>query len=368
MRKKLKHIIAVALSLALIAAGVFTIADRQAVWGHAEGMTDEEIQDQLRAMNNSDFIKDFNLAILGSLESTAGVPWITVAVERVADFSDTQMIDEITKVGNFENISHWWLELYNMKHEDDNQSDPRLLAMLADITTPDNLKGLLIVSLNFDTPQSKEILANVALEATDPGLIYNAVKYLDKADPNMAQDLATDILNDYENQSDGRVQGAIRIFTNKLQSPAINVRSSEKTELLYKCQTILANSENATLKDSIVGSLMLMGDYDALQMIVNSADVDEIMKSGTIDGNYYVLEEILQNQPTKADIDFTVKCMEILPVADLYEPLETAISAFPQQLSAGELSEYTTVLDKIRADGVPAKTDLKDAKKARIAK
>lgn len=80
--------------------------------------------------------------------------------------------------------------------------------------------------------------------------------------------------------------------------------------------------------------MQMLSDLEALRMVVQHPKVDNIMKKGMIDNNYYLLEEVLLNDPTPQDVEFTVTCMELLPIKDLYMPLKTAIEAMPQTRNA----------------------------------
>lgn len=362
MRKRLKYIIALAIAATLVVAGAFVMAERQAVWGHTDGLSDEQIVAKLSSMSKANFMKDLNAAFNENEKSATPVtlsPWIITASERFLDYTDDEIMDQIENTEHNETLRYYWVELLSHKHPKRSFNHPRILAMLADPAFPDSIKRSLIVSFNYEAPEAKKILAEVALNATDPGLLFNAIKYLDKADPDMAYDMASGILKDYKNQSDGSIKGAIRVISNKLERGTIRTNSAEKADLLSICSAILGASDNADLKDSIVGLLMLIGDYDALQMIVHNLGVDNIMRAGIIDGNYYVLEQVLQARPAKEDVIFAVQCMGILPIKDLYEPLKTAIAALPAAFSADESREFADVLQKMMDEGVPAKTELK---------
>ncbi len=78
-----------------------------------------------------------------------------------------------------------------------------------------------------------------------------------------------------------------------------------------------------------------------------------------IDNNYYLLEEILLNDPTPQDVEFAVTCMELLPIKNLYTPLKTAMEAMPQKYSAAK-AHWETLLQTMQKEGVEAKTWLKE--------
>lgn len=105
--------------------------------------------------------------------------------------------------------------------------------------------------------------------------------------------------------------------------------------------------------------LQMLKDIEALQMVVNHPAVDDIMKKGMIDNNYYLLEELLLNQPAPQEVDFVIECMELLPIKDLYAPLKTVLEEMPQALDA-DSENLASLLKSMQEEGVEAKTWLKE--------
>lgn len=242
-------------------------------------------------------------------------------------------------------------------------NDPRLLAWLQDPQNSPGVKASLLYTIGFQTEEEISVLQELTKDA-DEGLRLNAMRRLERIRPADALDEAWQIVENYQNGGDNRIHGAIDTIAQQLADSA-TVRNShwqrEKEKLMAVCQQILESEPSQTLKDSVIYDMQLLGDWDALQMIVESPDVDQIMKKAIIDNNYYLLEEaLLAPEPQAEDIRFAVDCMKILPIQDLHDPLEAALAAQPQAFSADEAEDLPALLDSMSEEGVKAKTWLKE--------
>ena len=83
----------------LVSASVWVFENRPTIWGHTEGMTQEEIMEKLHQLTIADFLKDFDQAMEdiqnGKGDPDLGVCWGQVCIERASEFSDDEIISRI---------------------------------------------------------------------------------------------------------------------------------------------------------------------------------------------------------------------------------------------------------------------------------
>lgn len=116
----------------------------------------------------------------------------------------------------------------------------------------------------------------------------------------------------------------------------------------------MEESPDQTVRDSVVFSMANMKDFEALQFIVNSPDIDEILKMGAIDRNYALLRDVLLQQPSAQDVKFISNCMEILPIQELREPLLAAKSKVPALFDTQSEQQFSRAIQKIDREGIAA--------------
>ncbi len=347
---------------ALASASTFLSADRREVLGHVDGLTDEEILQQLMELDSKNFKQEIERSFVNPDPEHAGC-WGEALFKRANDYSDEELIEKIVSSKNTDELRYVWIEVYGKKHSEKDHNDPRLLSFLQDTEQSPNLRSSLMLYVRLETEEELAILQQLTQDQ-DEGLRFNAINLLNQISPNTAANEAWEIIERYQSGGDNRIQGAVDVIAQQLANEK-SVRNShwqrEKEKLMAVCQQILESEPSQTLKDSVIYDMQLLGDWDALQMIVESPDVDQIMKKAIIDNNYYLLEEaLLAPEPQAEDIRFAVDCMKILPIQDLHDPLEAALAAQPQAFSADEAEDLPALLDSMSEEGVKAKTWLKE--------
>lgn len=364
MKNKWKILLATALAVAaLFGVSVFVSAERQTILGHTEGMTGEEILQQLMEMDVKSFKQEIELSFVNPDPDYAAC-WGEALFRRTNDYSDEELIEKILSSEEpLPGYRELWVEVYSKNHPDGKFSDPRLLELLLNEKESPNLRCNLMGRMNFQSEEELSILQQLTQDS-DEGLRFNAINILNRMQPKKAADEAWEIIENYQNNGDNRIQGAVDVIAQQLADSKMARNGNwqqQKEKLMSVCQQILENEPSQTLKDSVVYDMQLLGDWDALQMIVESPDVDQIMKKAIIDNNYFLLEEALLAPELQAEeIRFVVDCMEILPIKDLHDPLETALAAQPQAFSEEETENLPALLDSMLEEGVNAKTWLKE--------
>ena len=100
--KRNRFILATGLTIAtvlLVSASVWVFENRPTIWGHTEGMTQEEIMEKLHQLTIAEFLKDFDQAMddiqKGKGDPELGICWAQVCIERASEFSDDEIINRI---------------------------------------------------------------------------------------------------------------------------------------------------------------------------------------------------------------------------------------------------------------------------------
>lgn len=112
------------------------------------------------------------------------------------------------------------------------------------------------------------------------------------------------------------------------------------------------SSTDAMLKDSSVFALSYMMSKDALVSIIKSESVDRELKAFSIEQNYHVIKEILEDAScNENDIEFVIEAMEILPIVDLHDSLQNV----QETIKTPELkNRCSIVLNNMQINGIKA--------------
>lgn len=333
MKKKLFCVIAIlAIALAVGSFAIFRSSPRL-------GSTEEEFRTSLLAMNKADcfnnvktsFNANANTPDIGSLTS-----WAAVLGHREAEFSDDEFLAEIIDTTNAEWLRVTMLQVFAPRYPQGIEN-ANLMAILADTASPETLRTNLVHRMAFETPEAKAILSNIA--TTETGDIgFNALKKLKSTSTDNADDIELNVLRNYKNEDMLKVRSAIAVLAAKYSNidgiAPISETATEDKQLLFDVCADLMNTAGQVKSDSAVVALAGMRDIETMRLVINNANVDNIMKTTVVDQNSLTLTQMLENSPTAANIEFAISCLEILPVKDLQAPLETALSTMPQANNA----------------------------------
>ncbi len=170
--KRNRFILATGLTIAtvlLVSASVWVFENRPTIWGHTEGMTQEEIMEKLHQLTTADFLKDFDQAMEdiqnGKGDPDLGVCWGQVCIERASEFSDDEIINRIEEAMDDAYLRQWWAEMFYQKYPQGDHNHPRLLKLLQDENVDPSFKSVLIYFVGFRTPEEIEVLRMLAQDA-----------------------------------------------------------------------------------------------------------------------------------------------------------------------------------------------------------
>ena len=285
-------------------------------------------------------------------ESDSLILWATVLSNRIEEFSQDEVIDYIKDDKIALALRITFVQLYSeQKYANDNMDIISLLK--ADV--PMELKSTIVTYMNFNDSDKKEILE--ALISSDTGILaYHALKGYYHTQPNEAYKISRNILKNYENATEAEIHGAVQVVALEIsnQQNTKSLNKADKELLLKVAQDTFYKSNDPVMKDAMIFSLANANDIDALEFIINCPKVDNIMKITSVERNYAVLRDLLNNEPTVENIDFVVDCMKILPINQLEKPLLDAKTKISAKLSLSMDKEFKDVIQEISNNGVDA--------------
>ena len=154
MKNKWKIFLATALAVAaLVGVSVFIAADRREVWGHTDGLTDEEILQQLAELRTEDFKLDVDKALSEGENSEISNLWIHTLFQRIDEYTDNEIIENFLASPEESLVPYVWMELYRERYPEMDHNDPRLLSWLQDPQNSSGVKAALLFSVGFQTEE-----------------------------------------------------------------------------------------------------------------------------------------------------------------------------------------------------------------------
>ena len=265
--------LAVATAL-LVSASALVSADRQVVWGHTEGLTQEEILEKLYALSPADFKADVDEALEETAETGQAdkdlICWIGAVSKRIGDYTEEELVQRIVENQSSLELCQLWIDYYGMRYPDRDHNDPRLLALLQDEGFSPGLKCSLISTLGFEKEKELDILRELC-EAEDSALRFNAKNRLSQIDRGIAVEEAEQTLEGQVEDA-GQTESAIDVLAQEI---AKNGGSrAEKDELIARCADLLDTETDQTVKDSLVYDMQMLGDMEALLQTMQEEGVE----------------------------------------------------------------------------------------------
>ena len=330
-----------------IATKDMEITTAQDTGNASESNYEEEMQrwiDKYAKMDRDELLSTMKKAFK---EEGANDPLIVLASvfhERRDEFSPDEYLEMIGDNSLDEFLRVTFVQVLNEVSGYDG-NDPRLSDLL-NSDLPDAIKQSLIAHFGYDGGITREYLEYYAENGVG-GVASWAIKSLKKLEATEANDvmkISREILNNITNADAGQIKEAFRTV-------AENIQNNADEELIYSvADYVLDGNYDSSTKDSIMFALMDMNTYKAMKYLMEQPACDDIMKTGLVDRNYHTLIEMLGNNPTKEQVEFALKCMEIMPIKEVEEPIRKAVSSFEE--GTFDMIEVESVLEKIAKNGI----------------
>jgi len=285
---------------------------------------EETLMKDLAALSKKQLIEEMD-SLAKSSEGTgdinALIPFATELFERKDEISDEELLTYIKNPSLSPATRDFFVELYVAKHEDGNNLD-EIKALLADPEVDKSTKTSIVTTAHF-SPDDVGIL--IKLAKSDNGLLaFHSIKVLNSLDKNAANQLAEEILSNLNQSSKIELEAALKskaIFLKTAKEKDQNYENLEK-QFIQLNLDILKNSNDPELKDTAVFALSDLGSKNALKTILKSEFIDRELKVFAVDQNFMTLKRILENHPTREELNLVIQAMDILPITDLAEPLK----------------------------------------------
>lgn len=174
-------------TILLVSTNVWIFENRPTIWGHTEGMTQEDIMEKLHQLTIAEFLKDFDQAMediqKGKGDPELGICWAQVCSDRASELSNDEIISRIYETMDDVYLRQWWAEMFYQKYPQGDYNHPRLLKLLQDENVDPSFKSVLIYFVGFRTPKEMKVLRMLAQDA-DQQLSTRAT--------NLLNEIATD--------------------------------------------------------------------------------------------------------------------------------------------------------------------------------
>lgn len=239
-------------------------------------------------------------------------------------------------------------------------TDERLSELL-EKDIPDDVKRSIIANFGGEGSIGMEKLVEQAFNE-DRYTAYQALKSLGRTNTEKACEVSRKILKDYKNANIGQIKESLNIISGA-HDPELKMTEAD-IKLLYEVADYVLDKDYPTdAKDTVIYALSRTNTIKAVEYIMHHEYADEILRTGTILENWYVLVETLENNPTEEDISLALECMELQPLTEVLESLEDAIESKPQLISSNIKLTQKRVSDileyaKKNADSITVLPDL----------
>ncbi len=225
------------------------------------------------------------------------------------------------------------------------KDNEKLRQLLCDEKTDDELKKSIIVEADFSDEEGIELLKGF-VDDENEYIAYQAIKKLYDLEPEYTAAVAYDILHNYENEMNGRVNIMLQVLSSeyykmRLDNISLEERICEETEFIEVCINLIDNSDCASLRDAAVFALSDMTEPEAVSAIIASENVDYALKVYAINQNYMTLKWMAGQDEY---LEIVCKAMDICPLRGLQEDLENKKNSV--QSTAPEDTETIHMLEE----------------------
>lgn len=319
-----------------------------------QNISENDITKKLNILNKHELIKELNLVtkdlkmLQGSYASSELIPFANELFNRKDNFNNKEIINEIKNNNNTLETKMIMVDLNTVKNED-NLISNEMKALLGD-NIDISIKQKIITDSVF-SDNDKDMLKELYLKNNDD-IAFQSLKQLKKISPLEAYNISKNVLKTSNNSSYLEVSGAQKAAANYFKLSKNNkMITKEKYDFIDKCVNIIKDKDKSYLKDSSIFALSEMNDKDALFILINNKDIDDIVKTYCIDENFNIIEEILNHNPTDDDINTILDAMNINPILESVKPLNSIIN----NIKNIELKEKVRkTVDFINQNGVNA--------------
>jgi hypothetical protein len=354
--KRVKILLLVILSLSLVLTSIFSTTGVSAISSGTDFVgkilsgyfknDEKEFKAELKKMNEKELITQVNL-LSKNLSSSDLIPVATELFSRKDKIGNTDIISTIKDSSINKETKQIMVDLFFAKNEKLTSKND-LKSLLKDNAIDKDVKAKIILTATFDEKDT-ELLK--ALINDDDGIVaFNSLKKLSTYNKKEAYKIAETILSNKSSETDLRISAAQKSVAKYLKS---SNDDEAKSKFIKQAMKIVEDkTSNPMLKDSSVFAVSNLMSKEAIKTLIENDSVDRVLKVFSIEQNYIVLKEILENKNcTEDDVWIVVEAMEILPIKDLVDSLQRLDWLLTDNLLKGK---FNHVLENMKSNGIKA--------------
>ncbi|MGD7052943.1 hypothetical protein [Sutcliffiella horikoshii] len=313
---------------------------------------EKEVKKEISKLTKQELLEEISI-LTSSPNQNDLIPFFYELVERKDEFSNSELIKSIKDKKQKKATRELMIDTYIMKNEK-NKDNSEIKKLLVDPTLDEDLKSRIVAQLNFSS-EDEELLTNL-FEESDELLAFHSLKRLSKINSEKAAKISEEILASKKTSSPEKLSASLKVMANHYRK---NNNSVKSKELIRYSEKIIETSKDEVLKDSAVFAVSDLMNAEAIISLINNENVDRQLKAFSIDQNYMILDDILENSPTELEIEAVIKAMQIYPISDLSINLEKASKSTSNK---NLIKEIQDTLDFIEKNGVQANKKWQDRK------
>ena len=246
---------------------------------------------------------------------------VSILAEKIDTINDEQVIEDICNNKNNQILRVSLAQLCSYKNDRTGLKGITGLEKVLLDKNEDSVVRRNLVWVFAENKDSIEILESLAND-DDELLSFQAIKALNKIDPQKAQKIANGFLND--GIKGKKLHIAIKVKAREYKNT--ETTTTDMKEFIEFCKDIyLKNIEDQLLTDTIVFALSDMRKEEAIRFIVEEKSVENSIKSFCINQNYTVFLKLLNSDPSYETIELAIAAMNIRPIDKVVYMLEETI-------------------------------------------
>ena len=267
------------------------------------------------------------------------------ALNVVNDYVVTAGTEKLKKVLLNDSIPQMEREFFieSIREKWDNFSESEketILALTTNKQYDTAIRSKLIQCIPSDTAEGKNLIQQL-LTDEDATIVSDALLKLYEIDQEDAIAFAADKLNHYMDQKEDIVSTSLYITMK-----AVNAKTADRSSFLKQCENMLNNPDcSAEMKETVGSNLASLPGMDTLTIIMHS-DLSEQIKITCISQSYLSMMDCLDQDPDRDSVEMIVHAMEILPITEVIEKLDTIAGTY--NLDIQNLNRMESVPGNVR--------------------
>ncbi len=258
--------------------------------------------------------------------SSGLIPYASSLYLRINEFSEDEVLEIITDEKSNEALASSVLQAYKYNYENKtSKGNNAVKRLILSEETPEELKHNAIVLADYSefNATDTELLVNI-FENSNGVTAYHALIQLSRFNSEKAEELADEILKDYENADPEKLNGAITAKGEILRNG--NRKAADTDNFSELCLKITADPEiGVNIKDSASVQLIEFKDKETLRAVLTDENIDDCFKVTAMDKNTEVMLKILNEDSD--GFEFVAEAMKICPIEELRQPLKEKAKA-----------------------------------------